>query len=189
LRLWTLAAPPTDLAAPRSAPTAAQQSAAGRDAAVKTTVVPTFRLVRRHRNIEVQHGTRRVPVAHTDAVGHAGDCAVAAYTPFNVYGNNYSTTYWRPHASMDCPLHYESELETCMAQLVTGGWETINTYVGEPACGVTGVNTWTDFNLESVNIDLTVGRWYSTWAWCFNFGFDEGLILEPADTPGVRVTG
>jgi hypothetical protein len=91
-------------------------------------------------------------------------------------------------ARTDCGVRLTNlQMQTCMAQLVTGGWSTINIYAGQPACAY-GSGFWYSVTQYSVSIALTYDRWYSTWTWLKNNG-NKGqvTIVPPEDTPGVCI--
>jgi hypothetical protein len=171
------------------APSAVWARAHMPSATKRTLTVPTFRLVRLHGKLEVQHGTRKIHLRRAVVV-HTVHCTLTAYTPSNG-GNWYTTQGWQAKANWTCDLEnygYDtSQAQVCMAQLVTGGWKTINVYNGQDACEKTPVANWGSVTMWSAKIDLTLNRWYSTWAWGWDANTGEQVVAEPADTPGVCV--
>jgi hypothetical protein len=92
-------------------------------------------------------------------------CVLTAYYPT-------SNGKVRAAASFSCAGEDTIQVQTCLQQLVTGGWENV---VGSCATSPTEFTTFVSATGKSY--DATCGRWYRTWAWGYNDG-DTGTALS-----------
>jgi hypothetical protein len=86
-------------------------------------------------------------------------CTLAAFTPGTTPG------FGAPRAAggvVSCPSWRSSrQLQVCMQQLVTGGWQTL-----QWTCSYTNSNQgFADTEISASVPYYTAGRWYRSWAW------------------------
>jgi hypothetical protein len=92
-----------------------------------------------------------------------GDCTFAVYSPSPSGRNGF--------AQLGCAYNENLELEVCLQQLVTGGWQTINW-----TCATThSLSYYVDEHSGQVPY-YTSGRWYRTWAWAYANGATRAVV-------------
>jgi hypothetical protein len=92
-------------------------------------------------------------------------CTITAYYPTS--GGNV-----RGYASLSCSGGDDIEVEACLQQLVTGGWEDV---VG--GCQTSSYVYGTYISATGKSYYPTCGRYYRTWAWGYDDG-DTGTALS-----------
>lgn len=99
---------------------------------------------------------------HPDDIA-LGDCTLRAWKP-----NGHAGDPMRSWGEIDCPRNESVEVQVCMQQLITGGWQTMEwSCVTHSPPG--GVGDLTGVASQPVPY-YTNGRWYRTWAWGYASG-------------------
>jgi hypothetical protein len=92
-----------------------------------------------------------------------GNCTFAVYSPSGSGRDGF--------AQLGCPNNEDLQLEVCLQQLVTGGWQTINW-----TCATThSLSYYVDEYSGKVPY-YTSGRWYRTWAWGYANGASRAIV-------------
>jgi len=92
-----------------------------------------------------------------------GSCAFAVYSPSGGGRNGF--------AQLGCPNNENLQLQVCLQQLVTGGWQTIDW-----TCSTThSLSYYVDEYSGKVPY-YTNGRWYRTWAWAYANGASRAIV-------------
>jgi hypothetical protein len=93
-------------------------------------------------------------------------CTLTAYYPL-------SNGFVRSYATMSCSGAEYIQVETCLEQLVTGGWQNV---VG--SCKTSPEAYGTYISATGQSYYPTCGRYYRTWAWGYNG--ETGTTLSSA---------
>lgn len=93
-------------------------------------------------------------------------CTLTAYYPLS--GGNV-----RGSANISCGTSDNIQVQTCLQQLVTGGWENV---VG--SCQTSQEVNGTSISATGKSYYPTCGRWYRTWAWGYNDGLTGTALSD-----------
>lgn len=93
-------------------------------------------------------------------------CTLTAYYPT-------SNGDVRGAASLSCSGEDTIQVQACLQQLVTGGWQNV---VGGCATSPTEFTTYVSATGKSY--PPTCGRWYRTWAWGDNDGETKTVLSD-----------
>lgn len=103
-------------------------------------------------------GTAAIPATANAAtpIGGSG-CDLHAYLP-----SHQSGIQWYASGEISCNTSSNLDIQVCMQQLVSGGWQTI----GSSCTSGSSMGLVTkDITSESYDVSLTLRRWYRTWDW------------------------
>jgi hypothetical protein len=101
--------------------------------------------------------------------GINGSCGLNSCSP-GPGGGSGNTSY----GTINCGNRENLQIEVCMWQLVTGGWEQMN-WTCRTASSPSG-DPWSNIGVASNAVPyFTNGRWYQTWAWGYANGSQVAL--------------
>jgi hypothetical protein len=114
-------------------------------------------------NSQAQTTTAQEALASSYTQVGLGDCTFAVTSPSPSGRNGF--------AVLGCPNNENLQLQVCLQQLVTGGWQTINW-----TCTTThSLSYYVDEHSGKVPY-YTNGRWYRTWAWGYANGASRPIV-------------
>ena len=99
-----------------------------------------------------------------------GNCQLHDYTPYSVGGGSYLA-----HGAIDsCPKNEVLEIEVCMTQLLSNGWNVIGS-----SCYTEYYPSARGINSTSTPVFLVHGRWYESITWGYANGNSKWFQIGP----------